>query len=88
MPEETGSRKVGDDEHDREEREQDDAVAEARRSPRVVIWRGMYSSLARMDARTGNPLKAVFAASSKMMPVAVVTKKKPTVKSSKIVRAS
>ena len=47
----------------------------ASRSPRVCSWRGRKPSLARIDPSTGKPLKAVFAASTRMNPVAAVTRK-------------
>ncbi len=46
----------------------------ASRSPRELSCRGRKPSLARIDPRTGKPLKAVFAASTKMTPVIAMTK--------------
>ena len=47
----------------------------ARRSPRIANWRGMYPSTARIRARRGAPLKPVFAARMRM---SVVTAWKST----------
>ena len=46
------------------------------RSPRRPNWRGRYPSLPRIEARIGKPLKAVFAASTKMAAVNACTRKK------------
>ena len=46
----------------------------ASRSPREPSARGAQPSLARIEPSTGNPLNAVFAASTRMMPVTVTTK--------------
>lgn len=44
-------------------------LEKASRSPLVCNWRGRYRSCARIEPSTGNPLNAVFAASSRMIPV-------------------
>ena len=46
----------------------------ASRSPRVCSWRGRKPSRARIEASTGKPLKAVFAARIRMIPVAAMVK--------------
>ena len=49
-------------------------LEKARRSPRWESWRGRNSSRARTLARTGNPLKAVLAARTRISPVTVATR--------------
>ena len=41
----------------------------ASRSPRVCNWRGRYPSRDRIEASTGKPLNAVFAASTRISAV-------------------
>ena len=41
----------------------------ASRSPRVCSWRGRNRSWARIEPSTGNPLKAVLQASTRISPV-------------------
>ncbi len=51
------------------------------RSPRVCSCRGAYRSCARIEPSTGNPLNAVFAASTSTSAVNAVIQKKPTERS-------
>ncbi len=46
----------------------------ASRSPRVCSWRGRNPSRARIEPSTGKPLKAVFAASTRIRPVTTETR--------------
>ena len=46
----------------------------ASRSPREPSARGAQPSLARIEPSTGNPLNAVFAASTRITPVTMTTK--------------
>ena len=55
----------------------------ARRSPRVCSWRGRKPSRARIEPSTGKPLKAVFAASTRMSPVTIDTMTTPNGKPEK-----
>ena len=47
----------------------------ARRSPRNANWRGMKRSSASTDARRGNPVNPVLAASARMIAVEICTTK-------------
>ena len=49
----------------------------ASRSPRVCSWRGRNPSRARIEPSTGKPLKAVFAARTRMRPVTIETRTTP-----------
>ena len=53
----------------------------ANRSPRVCSWWGGYRSWARIDPGTGNPLKAVLAASTRISAVTPVIRNSPSAKS-------
>ena len=44
------------------------------RSPMLAIWWGMYPSRARIDARRGKPVKALFAARTNITIVAAWTR--------------
>ena len=44
-------------------------LLKASRSPRLRSWRGMFPSRDRIEASTGNPLNAVFAASTRISAV-------------------